>query len=67
MVLFFVCFSISRAGFNSVARKPLRSVSGSINGVGSQVSKAIQPLYSKSRGYRSRHLHLTHEDRISVL
>ena len=30
MVLFFVGFSISRAGFNSVARKPLRSVPGSI-------------------------------------
>ena len=30
------------------------------------VSKAILPLYSKPRGYRSREL-VTHEDRVSVL
>ena len=88
-VTVFCLFSISRAGFSSVARKPLRSVR--VNGVGSHEigsgfnsrrrSHEIGPgsirarelcfeshslLYSKPRGSRSRHLHLTH-DTVSVL
>ena len=58
----------SRAkGLTNAARQAIRIQSlqggqpGSINGVGSHVSRAILPLYSKPRGSRSRHFSLIHE------
>ena len=70
-------FSISRAGFSSVARKPLRSVR--VNGVGSH---EIGPGFnSRRRSHVSRAIHYfipslvalgrgllsTHENRVSVV
>ena len=51
------------SGFNCKARRASRVQFPSL---GSHVSKAVLPLYSKPRGYRSRQL-VTHEDRVSVL
>ena len=63
----FVClFSISRAGFSSVARKPLRSVRVQFAMQASHVSRAIHyfipSLVALGRGLLS-----THENRVSVL